>query len=93
MWSRLKKGPKVVIVALGLIGFIYGLRTAMQHGLIPTPGIMRAVVATRVTLPPQQEAQVANVKALPYPSASPASVQTTHVTFDVWEWNAMFALI
>ena len=89
----LKKGPKVVLAGLGIIALIFGLRTAMQRGLIPTPGIMKAVVATRVSLPPQQEAQVANVTALPYPSSNPASVSGTHVQFDVWEWNAMFSLI
>ena len=65
----------------------------MQHGLIPTPGIMKSIVASRVTLPPQEEAQVANVQALPYPSTAPANVAATHITFDVWEWNAMFSLI
>jgi len=89
----LKKGPKVVLAGLGIIALIFGLRTAMQRGLIPTPGIMKAVVATRVSLPPQQEAQVANVTALPYPSGNPASVSATHTQFDVWEWNAMFSLI
>jgi outer membrane protein OmpA-like peptidoglycan-associated protein len=65
----------------------------MQHGLIPTPGIMKAIVASRVELPPQQEAQVANVQALPYPSTAPANVSATHIQFDVWEWNAMYSLI
>jgi len=54
---------------------------------------MRSIVASRVDLPPQQEAQVANVQALPYPSATPANVAATHLLFDVWEWNAMFSLI
>jgi outer membrane protein OmpA-like peptidoglycan-associated protein len=65
----------------------------MQHGLIPTPGIMQSIVASRVQLPPQEEAQVANVQAQPYPTATPASVSATHAVFDVWEWNAMFSLI
>jgi outer membrane protein OmpA-like peptidoglycan-associated protein len=36
---------------------------------------------------------VANVQALPYPSTTPANVAATHITFDVWEWNAMDSLI
>jgi OOP family OmpA-OmpF porin len=89
----LKKGPKVVLVGVVIVGGIFGLRTAMQKGLIPTPGIMKSIVATRVTLPPQQDAQVANVVALPYPSTAQASVSAQPMTFDIWEWNAMFAAI
>jgi hypothetical protein len=90
---RLKPQAKFVLIVVVGLGVVYGLRTAMQHGLIPTPGIMKSIVASRVTLPPQEEAQVANVQALPYPSTAPANVQATHITFDVWEWNAMFSLI
>ena len=90
---RLKPQAKLVLIVLVGGGAVFGLRAAMQHGLIPTPGIMKAIVATRVDLPPQQEAQVANVQALPYPSTSPANVGATHIQFDVWEWNAMYSLI
>jgi OmpA-OmpF porin, OOP family len=93
MFSDMKKGPKVVILVLGVVGLIFGLRAAMQHGLIPTPGIIKSLVATRVTLPPQSDAQVENVQALPYPSSVPANVSATHIQFDVWEWNAMFSLL
>jgi outer membrane protein OmpA-like peptidoglycan-associated protein len=90
---RLKPQAKLVLIVLVGGGLVFGLRAAMQHGLIPTPGIMRAIVATRVELPPQQEAQVANVQALPYPATAPANVSAPHIVFDVWEWNAMFSLI
>jgi len=90
---RLKPQAKLFLIIVLGAGAVFGLRSAMQHGLIPTPGIMSSIVATRVQLPPQQEAQVANVQALPYPSAAPASVPATHIQFDVWEWNAMFSLI
>ncbi|MGD0096973.1 MAG: OmpA family protein [Terracidiphilus sp.] len=90
---RLKPQAKLFLIVVVGAGAVVGLRSAMQHGLIPTPGIMKSIVASRVTLPPQEEAQVANVKALEYPSTAPANVQATHIPFDVWEWNAMFALI
>jgi OOP family OmpA-OmpF porin len=93
MAIHLKKGPKIVLGAVAVFAVIFGLRTAMQRGLIPTPGIMHSIVATKVSLPPQKEAEVANVQAIPYPSAASASVSSTHIQFDVWEWNAMFALI
>ena len=91
--ARLKPQAKVVLIIVLAVGIVYGLRTAMQRGLIPTPGIMASVATTRVELPPQSESQVANVKAAPYPSAVPASVSATRMPFDIWEWNAYFALI
>ncbi len=90
---RLKPQAKLFLIVVLGAGAVFGLRAAMQHGLIPTPGIMKAIVASRVDLPPQQEAQVANVQALPYPTTEPAGVKATHMVFDVWEWNAMFSLI
>jgi outer membrane protein OmpA-like peptidoglycan-associated protein/ABC-type nitrate/sulfonate/bicarbonate transport system substrate-binding protein len=90
---RLKPQAKFVLILIVVAVVFFGLRAAMQHGLIPTPGIMKSIVASRVELPPQQEAQVANVQALPYPSTVAASVQATHMQFDVWEWNAMYSLI
>jgi outer membrane protein OmpA-like peptidoglycan-associated protein len=90
---RLKPQAKLVLIVVVGVGVVFGLRAAMQHGLIPTPGIMKSIVASRVQLPPQEEAQVANVQALPYPTIAPANVSSTHVVFDVWEWNAMFSLI
>ena len=90
---RLKPQAKLVLIVVVGAGAVFGLRSAMQHGLIPTPGIMKSIVASRVSLPPQEEAQVANVQALAYPTTAPANVAATHAVFDVWEWNAMFSLI
>jgi OmpA-OmpF porin, OOP family len=90
---RLKPQAKLVLIVVAGVGVVFGLRAAMQHGLIPTPGIMQSIVTSRVQLPPQEEAQVANVQASPYPTNAPANVAGTHVVFDVWEWNAMFSLI
>ncbi|MGO9340192.1 MAG: OmpA family protein [Terracidiphilus sp.] len=90
---RLKPQAKLVLIVVVGAGVVFGLRAAMQHGLIPTPGIMKSIVASRVELPPQEEAQVANVQAQPYPTTVPANVSATHIVFDVWEWNAMFSLI
>ena len=76
---RLKPQAKLVLIVVVGVGVVFGLRAAMQHGLIPTPGIMKSIVASRVQLPPQEEAQVANVQALPYPTIAPANVSSTHV--------------
>ncbi len=84
---------KLAVVVGVLVVAFFGLRSLMSHGIIPTPGIMKAVVATRVVLPPQQEAQVANVTAAPIPTAATASLSATPMLVDVWEWNAMLATI
>ena len=91
--ARLKPQAKIVLIVIVAVGIVFGLRTAMQRGLIPTPGIMASVATSRVELPPQSESQVANVKAAPYPSTVPANVDAVRIPFDIWEWNAYFALI
>ena len=52
--ARLKPQAKFFLIVIAGVGVIFGLRAAMQHGLIPTPGIMKSIVASRVELPPQQ---------------------------------------
>ena len=91
--ARLKPQAKLFLIVVAGVVVVLGLRFSMQHGWIPTPGIMSSVVTTRVELPPQQEAQVANVQALPYPTTTVANVSANHIQFDIWEWNAMFSLI
>ena len=91
--ARLKPQAKVFLIVAVAGGVVFGLRSAMQHGLIPTPGIIKSVVTSRVELPPQTEAQVANVQAMPYPTTDKAGVSATRVPIDIWEWNAMFALL
>ena len=91
--ARLKPQAKFVLIIILAVGIVFGLRMAMQKGLIPTPGIMASVATSRVELPPQAESQVANVKAMPYPTTIPANVNATRMPFDIWEWNAYFALI
>src|ERR1017187_10211040 len=81
--ARLKPQAKVVLIVVLAGGVVFGLRSAMQHGWIPTPGIIKSIVATRVDLPPQTEAQVANVQASPYPSTVPANVSATRIPIDI----------
>src|SRR6266568_1489444 len=91
--ARLKPQAKVALIVVIGAGAVFGLRSALQHGLIPTPGIMKSIVASKVNLPSQSDAQVANVQAMAYPSATPADVGATKMKLDVWEWNAMYSLI
>lgn len=95
MLDNMKKGPKVALLLAAVAGAVFGLREGMVKGIIPSPGLIKAVFAVRVSLPPQQDAKVQNVMALPYPSAALSSGVSTynHIQFDTWEWNAYFALI
>src|SRR6185437_9309727 len=76
-----------------VLAFIFGLRGAMNAGWIPTPGIMKALVPTKIILPDLKTAQVANVDPQPLPSDTPANVPATLVRGEVWEWNAQANLI
>ena len=92
MALKIKPQAKLFLVVLGVIAFVFGLRSAMQHGLIPTPGIMKSVVASKVSLPKQEDAKVQGVAPLPYPSSSTAHVAANLFTIDEWEWNAQNAV-
>lgn len=89
--APMKSQAKIFLVIVGVLVFVFGLRAAMQHGLIPTPGILKSVVASKVSLPKQEDAKVQGVAPLPYPSSSPAHVSATALPVDVWEWNAQNA--
>lgn len=91
--AQLKTGPKVALIIIGALGVVFGLREAASRGLIPTPGILKAVVPQHVVLPDVKDAQVANVDPQPLPSDSPTSVASTLIRGEIWEWNAQAGLI
>jgi OmpA-OmpF porin, OOP family len=89
----LKKGPKIALCGIGALIFVFGLRSAAEHGLIPTPGFMKSVVPTKAVLPDVKEAAIANVEPFALPSDAPANVQATLIRGEIWEWNAMAGMI
>lgn len=42
--SHLKPQAKIALVVVGALAVIFGLRTLATYGIIPTPGIMKALV-------------------------------------------------
>lgn len=91
--AKIKTAPKVALILLGAVGLVYGLKEAGQHGLIPTPGIMKAIVPTKVgDIPRVEDAQVKNVTPVAFPSDSPAHVATTAIRGEIWEWSAQSGL-
>jgi outer membrane protein OmpA-like peptidoglycan-associated protein len=88
MAQRIKPQAKAFLVIIGILIVVFGFRAAMQHGLIPTPGILKSVVASKVNLPKQEDAKVQGVAPLPYPSSSPAHVSANALNIEEWEWDA-----
>ena len=91
--ARLKTGPKVILIVLLVGGFVFGLRKAAELGWIPTPGVMKALVPKKATLPDVKEALVQNVEPVQLPGSSPANVPATLIRAEIWEWNAQMNLI
>jgi OmpA-OmpF porin, OOP family len=91
--TKIKPQAKIFLVVVILLGVVFGLRTAAEHGLIPTPGIMKALVPQKAVLPSVADAQVANVTPQPLPLDAPAAVAATPIRMEIWEWNAQLGLI
>ena len=94
MFSRMTVFTKLLIVGLILGGVYFGFRKAAETGLIPTPGIMQALIPQKAVLPDLQETkQEGNIVAVPMPSSTQASVSSTGIRFAIWEWNAQMGLL
>jgi outer membrane protein OmpA-like peptidoglycan-associated protein len=91
--ARLKTGPKVILIFLAVVVLVFGLRKAAEIGLIPTPGVMKALVPEKATLPDVRDALVQNVEPAPLPASAPANVRATSIRGEVWEWNAQINMI
>src|SRR6202167_3380462 len=91
--AHLKTGPKVILIILLVVGFVFGLRKAAELGWIPTPGVMKALVPEKAALPDVKEALVQNVDPVALPSASAASIPATLIRGEIWEWNAQINMI
>lgn len=91
--AHLKPQAKIgLFVVAGLVIF-FGLRTLATYGIIPTPGIMKALVPQKVVLPDVKDALVQNVTPTQLPNDAPANIQATLVRGEIWEWNAQMGLL
>src|SRR5271168_235905 len=91
--ARIKAGPKILLIILLVVGFVFGLRKAAELGWIPTPGVMKALVPEKAVLPDVKDALVQNVEPAALPASTPASVRATLIRGEIWEWNAQMNLI
>ena len=92
MAIKLKKGPKVVLGALAVVGIIMGLRNPAVLAHLPS-NFQKTLTLGRVSMPSIADATVANVKPVAYPSSSAAEVSSTLFRGGIWEWNAQNGLI
>jgi OOP family OmpA-OmpF porin len=92
MASHVKPQAKIVLVMVAVVVLVFVLRILASHGIIPTPGILKSVIPPKVVLPDVKDAQVSNVVPAELPQTSVASVSTTLIRGDVWEWNAEMGL-
>lgn len=93
MFNKLTIASKLLIVGAICSLTVFGFRTAAQHGLIPTPGIIKSFVPDRVILPDLKDAQVQNVTPVTLPTSTSARVSTTLIRGGIWEWNAQMGLL
>src|SRR5260370_4963210 len=91
--AHLKTGPKIILIILLVVGFVFGLRKAAELGWIPTPGVVKALVPEKAALPDVKEALVQNVEPVALPASTAASVPATLIRGEIWEWNAQINLI
>lgn len=91
--AHLKTGPKIILILVLVVVFVFGLRKAAELGWIPTPGVMKALVPDKAVLPDVKDAQEQNVDPVALPGSAPASVPATLVRGEIWEWNAQMNMI
>ena len=77
--AHLKPQAKILLVVVAAFALIFGLRTLASYGIIPTPGIMKAIIPQKAVLPDVKDAQVANVTPVAMPVDASASVQATQI--------------
>lgn len=93
MKRQLTPLAKLVIVALVMGGGYFLFHKGTELGLIPTPGIMKALVPEKASLPDLQDTKSQKVAAVSEPSATAASVSATLIRGAIWEWNSQMGMI
>src|SRR5271157_4078616 len=93
MAGHIKPQAKIILGIVAILALVFGAKTAMEHGWIPTPNIAKSLVPQKAVLPDVKDAQVQNVAPVALPQDTPAGVSTTPVRIAIWEWNAQMGIL
>lgn len=88
----MKSVVKIALVVGVGAGLFALLRTPAVLAHLPS-SFAKAITPGRVSMPAIADASIKNVKPLPYPSASPASLSVPLFRAGIWEWNAQNGLL
>jgi outer membrane protein OmpA-like peptidoglycan-associated protein len=91
--AHIKPQAKIALVVILVVGVVFGLRIAGEHGYIPVPGYLHSLVPQKANIPDVRDAEVSNVTPVALPTSSPATVQSTLIRGEIWEWNAQMGLL
>lgn len=90
--GKMKTFPKLLILFVAAVVLFKGAQFAMAKGWIPAVGIMKAMVPKRADLPNVEDAKVAGVVAVSFPSTDPAGLNQPPLRIEEWAWNAQMSL-
>lgn len=80
-------GKKAVLLLSTFAVLFLGVQYAANHGWLPSK-IGKVIAPSKYDLPPVEDAKLPDVKPLPYPTNSPASVSAPQIISENWEWSA-----
>lgn len=75
----------LVVIAVLYFGITFGI----NHGYIPAGTILKSVIPQKANLPSVEDAQVADVKPVAYPTATAVGCDDP-IRSEIWAWNAQF---
>jgi OOP family OmpA-OmpF porin len=89
---KLKTGPKIVLAVVGVGAALWVLRQPAVLAHLPS-SFAKAVSVGKVNMPKIEDAAITDVKPLPYPSDSDASIPASLLHGGIWEWNAQLGML
>ncbi len=84
----MKKGPKLILGALILLGLFFGFQYAAKNGWIPMGKVAASQVPELQQIPTEVPTTQTNTTTFVQPSSSPTSACKNKMVFDIWAWNS-----
>ena len=94
MKTRMKTSAKLFFVVIFMSAAYGAVHFSMARGLIPTPGIMKALIPEKAVLPDVTDSKSTASGPIAAPvMGAVANVQSTMIRGAIWEWNAQMGMI